>query len=81
MDKVNEVKSNTETFIYKDEPHLITLVLGNDTRISIVSFYEEQDFNPKIPIGDDIWIIRNTKEQKEMIQNLKLELIYNNGAR
>jgi hypothetical protein len=62
-----------EVNTYKYEPHLIQLLFDNQKIISIANFCKEQNFVPKIPMGDDIWIFFNPNQTEKSIKQLKLD--------
>ena len=69
----NSKKTTTE--IYHSEPHLLTLEFENGNLLGIANFYSEDDFKPKLPMGDDIWIIFGLNYINEYVKNLSLEML------
>jgi hypothetical protein len=57
---------------YDNQPHLIILYFGK-SQVAIANFYAATDFQPKYPIGDDVWIIFNTHKRELFIKELELE--------
>ena len=66
-----ETGTSTET-IYYDQPHLIIFDF-EDSQVTVANFYLANDFKPKFPIGDDIWIIFDANRRDEFIEKLELE--------
>lgn len=62
-------KSNT----YYNEPHLLVLEFDNEKVLGIANFYLEDNFVPRLPMGDDIWIIFDRENLKCCIDNLNLD--------
>ena len=65
----SEIKRET----YLDEPHLLVLEFDNKRVLGIANFYMENDFIPRLPIGDDIWIAFEKSDIDEFIDHLNLD--------
>lgn len=64
-------RTNIETFC--NEPHLLILHFDNKKLLGLANFYLENDFVPKLPMGDDIWIIFGKTNIDSYIETLSLE--------
>ncbi|RPD47733.1 hypothetical protein DNI29_09825 [Hymenobacter sediminis] len=62
----------TSCDVYREEPHMIVLHFANSI-LGIANSYEEKDFIPKLPMGDDIWIIYTVTAIQLFIEKLGLE--------
>jgi hypothetical protein len=77
----NEVTSTytdgkqTKEYFY-NEPHADVLNFENECTLGIGNLYLENDFIPKLPMGDDIWVIFGVKNLRACIDNLSLETLY-----
>ena len=60
---------------YHNEPHLLIFHFDNDRLLGIANFYLENNFVPKYPMGDDVWIIFGKTYIDNYIQTLSLELL------
>lgn len=69
-----ETGESTE-MVYHNQPHLIIFNF-EDSQVTIANFYLAEDFEPKFPIGDDIWIIFDANRRNEFIEKLELEELY-----
>lgn len=58
-----------------NEPHLLILQFYNEKLLGLGNFYLEDDFVPKYPMGDDVWIIFGRSYIERYIDTLSLELI------
>lgn len=61
--------------IYYNEPHLLILYFNNEKILGVGNFYLENDFIPKYPMGDDIWIIFDKTYINNYIKALSLDLL------
>ena len=69
-----ETKTGKTTLdTYYLEPHLLILEFENDKVLGIANFYLDNDFEPKLPMGDDIWIIFGSDYVNSYIKSLSLE--------
>jgi hypothetical protein len=59
--------------IYHYEPHLLVLHFENDKVLGIANFYFDKNFEPSLPMGDDVWIIFNWNYLDTYIKILSLE--------
>jgi hypothetical protein len=62
--------------VYYDQPHLIILRFENGNMLGIANFYFEENFEPELPMGDDVWIILNQPRIDACSSKLSLELLY-----
>ena len=69
--ETNTGKKTIETYYL--EPHLLTFEFESDEVLGVANFYLENDFEPKLPMGDDIWIIFGLKYISSFIKSLSLE--------
>ena len=69
--ETNTGKKIIETYYL--EPHLLTLKFESDEVLGIANFYLENDFEPKLPMGDDIWIIFGLNYINSFIKSLSLK--------
>jgi len=60
---------------YQNEPHLLILHFDNERLLGVANFYLEDDFVPKYPMGDDVWIIFGKSYIDNYIETLSLELL------
>ena len=58
--------------VYHNQPHLIVFDF-EDRQVAMANFYLRIDFEPKMPIGDDIWIIFDANGRNRFIKELRLE--------
>lgn len=58
---------------YLNEPHLLILHFDNERLLGLANFYLENDFVPKYPMGDDVWIIFGNSYIDSYIKTLSLE--------
>ncbi|KUG08384.1 hypothetical protein ASU33_09445 [Solirubrum puertoriconensis] len=57
---------------YFNEPHLVVLTFG-EHQVGIANWYAEDDFVPRLPIGDDVWILFEPAEIERHIKGLSLD--------
>lgn len=69
--EANTGKATTETCHL--EPHLLILEFEGGDVLGIANFYLENDFEPKLPLGDDVWIIFGWGYINRFIKSLSLE--------
>ncbi|GAA4384451.1 hypothetical protein [Hymenobacter koreensis] len=60
---------------YYNEPHLVILHFA-DHRIGVANWYAEENFIPRLPIGDDVWILFDEQEVSHFIEILKLDRLH-----
>ena len=58
---------------YYNEPHLIILKFDNEQSLAIANFCSEKNFVPRLPIGDDVWIIFGMNYINSFIKTLSLD--------
>ena len=64
-----------ESWGYQDaaqEQHLVKLIWENSQAIAIANWKEEQDFLPRFPFGDDVWIIFSESDITELSRKMEL---------
>ncbi|MEI6949840.1 hypothetical protein V9K67_21820 [Paraflavisolibacter sp. H34] len=61
------------TDLYYNEPHLLVLEFENNLPLGIANFYLADDFKPKLPMGDDIWILFRREDIVQFAEKLFLE--------
>jgi len=42
---------------YENEPHLVSLSFPHGKTVAFANFYFEENYVPKLPVGDDVWAI------------------------
>ncbi|OWP64529.1 hypothetical protein CDA63_03940 [Hymenobacter amundsenii] len=57
---------------YFNEPHLILLYFDNVV-VGVANFYLEENFIPRLPMGDDVWILFDPMSIQLCIKKLGLE--------
>jgi hypothetical protein len=61
--------------VYHNQPHLFIFYF-EDSQVTMANFYLATDFQPKIPIGDDIWIIFDANRRDQFIKKFELEKLH-----
>lgn len=59
---------------YHNEPHMLVLYF-NKSVLGVANFYAEKDFIPRLPMGDDVWILYTESAIQSCIKKLGLEKI------
>lgn len=57
---------------YHNEPHMLVLHF-NDSVLGVANFYAEKDFIPRLPMGDDVWVMYTESAIRLCIEKLGLE--------
>ena len=65
------LKTKKETYL--NEPHLLILEFDNKRVLGVANFYLENNFIPKQPMGDDLWIAFEKSDFDMFINCLGLE--------
>jgi hypothetical protein len=60
--------------IYSNQPHIVRIKFENDQNVFFANFYYEEDFAPKIPVGDDLWVIFDKNIADEFIDKFKFDI-------
>ncbi|SHL13909.1 hypothetical protein [Hymenobacter psychrotolerans] len=55
--------------VHLNEPHLIVLHFDSSL-VAVANYTAEEDFHPRFPFGDDVWILFEQVEIEEHIQRL-----------
>lgn len=72
--EINTGKVTIKTYHF--EPHLLVLEFESNNFLGIANFYLEDDFKPKLSMGDDVWIIFGWDYLNKFIKSLSLERLF-----
>ena len=72
--ETNSGKTTIEAYYL--EPHLLILEFESEDVVGVANFYLEDYFEPKLAMGDDIWIIFGLDYINSFIKSLSLEKLY-----